>query len=78
MASATLAPTGLLARRFVRPPRANTLAWIGLPFLGLLSSLFVLTVLRHALLLTLWLASLLGPTPAYSYTDARCCPTWLR
>lgn len=33
MASATLAPTGLLARRLARPPRADTLAWIGLPLL---------------------------------------------
>ena len=47
MASATLAPTGLLARRLARPPRADTLAWIGLPFLGLFSSLFVLTLLRR-------------------------------
>lgn len=61
MASATLAPTGLLARRLARPPRADTLAWIGLPFLGLFSSLFVLTLLRDGLLLTLWLASLLVP-----------------
>lgn len=61
MASAALVPTGLLARRLARPPRADTLAWIGLPFLGLLSSLFVLTLLRDGLLLTLWLASLLVP-----------------
>ena len=61
LASAVLAPTGLLARRLARPPRADTLAWIGLPFLGLFSSLFVLTLLRDGLLLTLWLASLLVP-----------------
>jgi hypothetical protein len=61
LASAVLVPTGLLARRLARPPRADTLAWIGLPFLGLFSSLFVLTLLRDGLLLTLWLARLLVP-----------------
>ena len=61
LVSAVLGPTGLLARRLARPPRADTLAWIGLPFLGLFSSLFVLTLLRDGLLLALWLASLLVP-----------------
>ncbi|GEM_PF-2104608 len=36
MALATLAPTGLLARRLAKPPLGDTLAWAGLPFLGLL------------------------------------------
>ena len=61
LASAVLVPTGLLARRLARPPLSDTLAWIGLPFLGLFSSLLVLTLLRDGLLLTLWLASLLVP-----------------
>lgn len=61
LVSAVLSPTGLLARRLARPPRADTLAWIGLPFLGLFSSLFVLTLSRDGLLLALWLASLLVP-----------------
>jgi len=61
LVSAVLAPTGLLARRLARPPRADTLAWIGLPFLGLFSSLFVLTLLRDGLLLALWLANLAVP-----------------
>jgi predicted MPP superfamily phosphohydrolase len=61
VASAVFVPTGLLARRLAKPPLADTLAWAGLPFLGLFSSLFVLTVLRDALLLVLWLASLFTP-----------------
>lgn len=61
LVSAVLAPTGLLARRLARPPRADTLAWIGLPVLGLFSSLFVLTLLRDGVLLTLWLATLVVP-----------------
>jgi predicted MPP superfamily phosphohydrolase len=61
LVSATLVPAGLLARRLARPPRADTLAWIGLPFLGLFSSLFVLTLLRDGLMLTLWLIDLLLP-----------------
>ena len=61
VASAAFVPTGLLARRLARPPMADTLAWAGLLFLGLFSSLFVLTVLRDSLLLVLWLATLAVP-----------------
>ena len=61
VASAACVPMGLLARRLARPPMADTLAWAGLLFLGLFSSLFVLTVLRDSLLLVLWLATLAVP-----------------
>ena len=61
MASAIAVPLGLLARRIARPPLANRLARIGLPFLGLFSSLFVATLLREVLLLGGWLFDLAFP-----------------
>ena len=51
--SALFVPSGLLARRITRPPVADTLSWIGLLFMGLFSSLLVLTMLRDVLLLVL-------------------------
>ncbi len=51
LASALLMPMGLLARRVRRQPLSDRLAWAGSLAMGLLSSLFVLTVLRDALLL---------------------------
>ena len=51
VASALIVPMGLLARRVARPPAADTLAAAGLLFMGLFSSLLVLTLLRDALLL---------------------------
>lgn len=51
VASTVLVPLGLLARRHVRGPAADRLALVGLLFMGLFSSLFVLTVLRDVLLL---------------------------
>lgn len=53
-ASALLAPGGLLARRLLRPPAADRLTWVGMVFLGLFSTLLVLTFLRDLLLLALW------------------------
>ena len=47
VASTVLVPLGLLARRHVRGPAADRLALVGLLFMGLFSSLFVLTVLRE-------------------------------
>ena len=47
VASTLLVPLGLLARRHVRGPAADRLALVGLLFMGLFSSLFVLTVLRE-------------------------------
>ena len=54
--SAILVPMGLMARRFARPPRSDHLAAGGLFFLGLFSSLFVLTLLRELVLLVGWVA----------------------
>ena len=50
----------MLARSSARPPWGDRIAWVGLITMGLFSSLFVFTVLRDALLLILWLASLAG------------------
>ncbi len=61
VASALLVPVGMLSRRLAKPPVSDTLAWIGLLFLGLFSSLFVLTVLRDVLLLLGWIVSLIAP-----------------
>jgi uncharacterized protein len=57
VASALLVPMGMLARRYAKPPVSDTLAAIGLAFMGLFSSLLVLTFLRDVALLLLWLAS---------------------
>ena len=61
VASALFVPVGMFSRRLAKPPVSDTLAWLGLPFLGLFSSLFVFTVLRDAVLLLAWIASLLAP-----------------
>jgi predicted MPP superfamily phosphohydrolase len=50
-ASALLTPMGMLARRLLRPPASDTVAAIGLFFMGLFSSLLVATFLRDVLLL---------------------------
>ena len=51
IASSVLVPTGFFARRLAKPRVAATLTWAGFVFIGLFSSLLVLTVLRDALLL---------------------------
>src|SRR3990167_9834820 len=61
VASALFVPMGLLARRVARPPAADTLAWAGLLFMGLFSSLLVFTLLRDALLLVAWLVDFAAP-----------------
>ena len=48
--SALLMPMGFMARRFSKGPVSVVLTWAGLLFMGLFSTLFVLTVLRDALL----------------------------
>jgi predicted MPP superfamily phosphohydrolase len=58
VASALFMPLGLLARRLAKPPVADTLAWLGLLFMGLFSSLLVFTVLRDALLALAWVVDL--------------------
>ena len=55
--SALIMPLRLMASRVARPYLANLLTWAGLLFMGLFSSLFVLTLLRDVALTLLWLAS---------------------
>jgi predicted MPP superfamily phosphohydrolase len=50
VASAGLMPFGLWSRRIRSQPLADRIAWAGLVCMGLFSSLFVLTLLRDALL----------------------------
>jgi len=65
--SALFVPLGMFARRYTQPPVSDTLSAIGLAFMGLFSSLLVLTVLRDVLLLLLWFAGLAAPAAmAYS------------
>jgi len=59
--SALLMPMGLLAGRIVKQPLADVLTWVGLLFMGLFSSMLVLTLARDAGLLLLWLADLALP-----------------
>ena len=61
VASAFLMPLGLLSRRVRSQPAADILAWVGLLFMGLFSSLFVLALLRDALLLAAWLVLAIEP-----------------
>ena len=61
LASAVLVPSGLLARRLLRPPAADRLTWVGMVFMGLFSSLLVLTVLRDLVLLAAHVAGVAGP-----------------
>ena len=57
VASALLMPMGLMARRFYSRAVTVALTWLGLIFMGLFSSLFVLTLLRDGVLVLAWLAS---------------------
>lgn len=62
VASTIFIPLGLVARRLIRSRMANRLATTGLLFMGLGSSLLVLTVLRDALLLLAWIVAGFAPT----------------
>ena len=66
LVSAGLVPLALRRRRGKRTPeeiaRSDLLAWASLTLMGLFSSLFVLTVIRDAIELVLWLLALVhGP-----------------
>ena len=50
LASALLMPLGFMARRLKAAVLTTVLTWAGLLFMGLFSTLFVLTLLRDALL----------------------------
>ena len=61
LASALLMPMALLARRVRTQPRADRLAWAGALAMGLFSSLFVLTLLRDALLFAVAFVAWVAP-----------------
>jgi len=54
---AALVPAGLMARRLARYPASFRLEAVGVTALGLFSSLFVLTLLRDAVLLAAWVVA---------------------
>lgn len=56
LASAWLVPAALIGQRFPHPRWQPVIAWSGFLCMGLVSTLFVLTLLRDALLIGLWLA----------------------
>jgi predicted MPP superfamily phosphohydrolase len=64
--STVLVPLGLRRRRGKRTPeevrRSDLIAWASLTLMGLFSSLFVLTLVRDAVELVLWLTGLVGLT----------------
>jgi predicted MPP superfamily phosphohydrolase len=60
-ASAVCAPMGMFARRLARPPVSDRLAAIGLFFMGMFSSMLVITFLRDVALLLLALVTLAAP-----------------
>jgi predicted MPP superfamily phosphohydrolase len=66
-ASTLLVPAGLMARRLAQGAAADRLTWVGMLFMGLFSSLLVLTLLRDLLLVGLGLA---GATPAGLAADS--------
>ncbi len=78
--SALAMPLGLIARRVaVRPALVNLLTWVGLLFMGLFSSLFVLTLLRDVVLALLALGGIVfdGMAPllqAFRETSAVAVP----
>ena len=59
--STLLMPLGLLGSRVLRQPWADRLSWVGLLLMGFFSTLFVLTVIRDASLVLLWLVDALTP-----------------
>ena len=54
VASALLMPLGFMARRLGSGQAAVVLTWLGLLFMGLFSTLFVLTLLRDGVLVLAW------------------------
>ena len=73
--SCILIPLGMLGRSSVHPPWGDRIAWVGLFAMGLFSSLFVLTVLRDALLLAGWLLTL-ALDAALPWTGLRQASAW--
>ena len=70
--SAVVMPLGLIGGRKFKQPWADRLSWVGLLFMGLFSSLFVLTALRDMLLLAAWVSNALGvDLPVQSLSSMR-------
>ena len=75
--SALLVPQGLRGRHAAHNTLGTVLTWLGLLYVGLFSSLLVLTVLRDILLLSLWSALALGVAldmPAFQHASAQVVP----
>ncbi|MEO7392334.1 MAG: metallophosphoesterase [Ramlibacter sp.] len=70
--SALIVPMSLFARRVARPPLSDTLTVLGLMFMGLFSSLLVLTALRDLLLALGWLIGMFTPAarPGHEFRAA--------
>lgn len=66
LVSTAVMPLGLTARRILSQPLSDRVAWTGMLFMGLFSSLFVLTLLRDAALL-LAMAVLAFAPDAFSF-----------
>jgi predicted MPP superfamily phosphohydrolase len=75
-ASALLMPMGLMARRVSRGPVSLVLTWMGLLCMGLFSTLFVLTVLRDALLVLAWGATWLAGLAGFNADVLGPLQTW--
>ncbi len=75
--SALFMPMGLLARRYARPPLSDTLAAIGLSFMGLFSSLLVATVLRDVVLLAVSVVEAIAPAAVSSNQLALATAAWV-
>lgn len=75
VASTVLVPLSLMAFRLRHGRLRSTVSWTGLLFMGLFSSLLVLTLARDALLglahAGAWLWPALSPTPAFSLLSAQ-------
>ncbi len=70
-------PLGLAGSRIAKQPWADRLSWVGLLMMGLFSSLFVMTLLRDAALLVLWLVNAAGlqlPLQALGVVSAEAVP----
>jgi predicted MPP superfamily phosphohydrolase len=77
LVSAFLVPQGLRGQHAMRSTVGTTLIWLGLLCMGLFSSLLVLTVLRDAGLLVLWIGQAMGLTlnmSAVRNTSAQAVP----
>ena len=75
-ASAVLVPMGLVGRRFAKPPTSDVLTWLGLLCMGLISSLFVLTLLRDVLLLVADMLQWMWPAALPDVLAPENLPVW--